>query len=375
MSPAPPTSATPAPPPSATAPPGAATPARTTGDLARLLGADLAGRADLPIHSLQSIDRAGPGSLTFIRSARYAAAWPESKAAAALVTRSIEVPGHDPATRALLLVDDADLALARVLELFTPPLHAPERGVHPSACVHPSAAVGAGAAIGPHCVVGPRARVGEHCVLHAGVFLGADVHVGPGTVLHAGVRILDRCTVGAQCILWPGVVIGADGFGYRPAPGGRGLVKIPHAGHVEIGHQVEIGANSCVDRGKFGATTIGDGTKIDNLCQIGHNCSIGRAVIICGMTGIAGSVTIGDGAILAGHVGIADNLTIGPRATIAAKSALMNDVPAGETWFGYPAQRHRDMMRSLAVLRDLPDLARTVRRLQRRIEGDGDGDR
>ena len=166
-------------------------------------------------------------------------------------------------------------------------------------------------------------------------------------------------------------MIGADGFGYLPGVEGGGLVKVPHLGRVVIGDDVEIGAASAIDRGKLGATVIGDGTKIDNHCQIAHNCRLGRDVIVCGMAGIAGSVTIEDGAIIAGHVGIADGLTIGARAVIAAKAGVISDVPAGEVWFGTPARPHREQMRALAALRKLPDQLRRLDQVEAALRSAG----
>ena len=197
----------------------------------------------------------------------------------------------------------------------------------------------------------------------ASVTIGPDAAVGRGTVLHPGVVIGARCTIGAGCTLHGGVIIGADGFGYRPSA--RGPVKIPHIGNVEIGNGVEIGANSCVDRAKFGSTIVGEGTKIDNMVQIAHNCRIGRACLICGVTGIAGSVTLGDGVIIGGHVGIAANLTLGARCVIGAKSGVPRDVPAGATWWGFPAGPSRDAARCYALHRELPDLFKRLREIEK----------
>lgn len=336
----------------------------TTGSLASLLGAELQGPPDLPIDRLDTLDRATPGALTFIRSAPFAAEWPKSRASAALVTRTLAVPGHDPAARALLLVPDADLALNTVLDLFAPKPHRPPPGIHPSAVVDPAAEIHPSASIGPCCTIGPGARIDEGAVLISNVAIGPRASIGRGTVLHPCVVIGERCSVGQGCIFHGGVVIGADGFGYRPAPDGRGVVKVPHIGHVEIGDLVEIGANTCVDRAKFGATTVGSGTKIDNHVQIGHNVRIGRACLICGVTGIAGSVVMGDGVIVGGHVGIADNLTIGSGARIGAKSGVINNIPAGATWWGFPALEARDAARNYAALRNIVELSRRVRKIE-----------
>jgi UDP-3-O-[3-hydroxymyristoyl] glucosamine N-acyltransferase len=305
--------------------------------------------------------------MTFIRSGKFAQGWAKSRASAALVTRNVAVADHDPASRALLVVENADAAMLVLLRLFSPPHPALAPGIHPTAIVDPSANIGRSVHIGPYCLVGARTAIGDGSVLISQVTLGADVSIGAMTTLHPGVRVLDRCIVGAACLLWPNVVIGADGFGYLPSPDGRGLLKIPHIGAVKIGDGVEIGACSCIDRGKFGYTLIGDGTKIDNHVQIAHNCRIGRACIICGMAGIAGSVTLEDGVVVAGHVGIADGLTIGARATLAAKSGVVGDVPAGETWFGTPAGPHAEMMRSYAALRKLSDHLRAIRKLEKAV--------
>lgn len=333
--------------------------------LAQLLGGVLVGKGNVVLSDVAPIERAHPGALTFIRSGKYAARWAESKAGAAVVSKGIEVPGHDPSTRALILVDDADLAMVKLLEMAWQrlPKSRPASGIHPSAVVESSARVAASARIGPFCVIGAGAVVGEHVVLHGRVTLGVNVSIGDRVELHPGVTIYDRCQVGPDCILHSNVVIGADGFGYRPDPSGQGLVKIPHVGDVRIGAHVEIGANSAVDRAKFGSTTIGDGTKIDNLCQIGHGCTIGRSVLICGVSGIAGSVRIDDGVILAGHSGVCDNIHIGAGARISAKAGVMNDVPPGEAWSGFPATPHSQQMRTWAAVRKLPEFLPALKKL------------
>jgi len=339
--------------------------AATTGALAELLSARLEGPPDIPLADIAPLDKATAGALSFIRDERNAKAWPASNASAALVTEGVPVPGHDPENRALLFVDDADRALLGLLESFaqsrTP--HAPDQGVDPTAVVDPSAHIDLSAAIGPLCVVGPGARVGPNAVLSARVTVGHDARVGPGCVLHPGAVLQHGCTLGERCIVHPGAVIGADGFGYLPGPDGP--IKIPHVGAVVVGDAVEIGANTTIDRGKLGDTRIGSATKIDNLCQIGHNCDIGQGVIICGCCGISGSVTIGDGATLAGGVGVGDGVTIGRGATVGARSGVMNDIPEGQTWLGYPAAPARETAANLAQFRHL---ARTLRDIRRRLD-------
>jgi len=179
------------------------------------------------------------------------------------------------------------------------------------------------------------------------------------------VAIGQRCHIGRDCLLHAGVVIGADGFGFAADDSGRGIAKVPHIGNVTIGDHVEIGANTCIDRAKFGSTSIGDGTKIDNLVQIAHNCRIGKCCLICGQSGLSGSVTLGDGVILAGNVGVADNLTLGAGARVGGRSSVNNDIPPGETWLGTPAQPIREAGMNMAVYRDLARHIRELRKLMR----------
>lgn len=342
--------------------------AHTTGSLAELLKAELIGPPGLVITGVDALHRAGPETMTFIRSPAYAGGWPSSRAGAALVRRGVEVPGHDPTRRALLIVPDADTAMIRLLTLFAPPLASIERGVHPTAVVHPTATLGEGVAIGPFCLVGAGASIGEGSVLVCRVQVADKARVGRHTTLRAGVTILDRCTVGDRCILHPGVVLGADGFGFHPSPDGRGVVKVPHSGYVEVGDDVEIGANSCIDRGKFGPTTIGSGTKIDNLVQIAHNCVVGRGCLLCGQVALAGSVTLGDNVTIGGQAGLADGVTIGPGTQIGAQTGVHNDISGG-TWLGTPARPGPDTGRIYAALGRLDELIRRVRALERATGG------
>jgi UDP-3-O-[3-hydroxymyristoyl] glucosamine N-acyltransferase len=334
----------------------------TTGGLAELIGARLIGPGDTPLTHLDAIDRAGPGALTFIRTAKYLSQWGQSRATAALVAQQVPLAEHEsPAPgRSLLVVPNADVALAKATEFFAPPAATFVRGVHPSAVIDPTATVAPTATIGPLCTVLAGAVIGDGVVMVAQVHVGAHVRIGARTVLQPQVSVMDHCEIGADCNISSGTVIGAEGFGYTPVPdpasvntGGLGyrLQRLPHIGNVILEDEVEIGANSCVDRAKFGSTVIGRGTKIDNLVQIGHNCRIGRNCIICGEVGISGSVTMGDGCMLGGKAGIADNLTIGAGAKIAAYAAVAGDVPAGAEYLGMPAGPADEMRRAYVAFR------------------------
>ncbi len=338
--------------------------ARTTAEIAEHVGADLDGPSELLIHGFDFIEQAAPGSMTFIRSARFADLWKGSRASAALVSKSVNIADHDPTRRALLYVDDADLALIKVMHLVEPTGTTHRPGVDLSASVHPDAEIAPTARIGPNCTVESGARIGERANLVANVFVGSGSSIGQDTTLMPGVVVMHACSIADRCTIHATTVIGADGFGYAPSPDGNSLVKIPHPGGVQIHDDVEIGACTAIDRAKLGDTIIGQGTKIDNHVQVGHGCRIGRGCVICGSTGISGSVTIGDGVQIGGGVGIADNLTVGDRARIGANSGVLNDVPAGETWVGIPAGRARDNLLNYAAFRRLADIARDVKKLK-----------
>lgn len=331
--------------------------------VAALLNAELIGRADLPITGGSTLDAANPGDLTFIRDAKYAAVWARSRASAAIVTRGVTVPGHDPAAKALLIVPDADLALITILARLQPPAAPNPPGVHPTAIIDPSATIPASASIGPGCLIGPKASLGEHVVLKSNVTIGPGARLGEHTFVHPGVVIYDHAKIGSHVVIHANAVIGADGFGYRPDPSGKGLIKIPHAGSVQIHDHVEIGACTTIDRGKLGDTIIGAGTKIDNQVQIAHNVRVGRSCAIAAHCGIAGSVTIGDGVMMGGHCGIADNRTIGARSRLGGFSAVLDDIPADHTFSGFPAVPIRDFFRQVSTVQRLAG----TRRLERRM--------
>lgn len=328
----------------------------TVADIASFVGGEIDGKASLVINGLNSLDHASADDLTFLHGARWAKQWPESSAGASLVTRGMEVPGHDPSNRALVIVDDAEIAMLRVLESFAASCKTvQEPGVHDSAVIHDSARVGKDVHIGPHVSIAENAMIGDGVCLGPGCRIGHDVVIGDKTILHSNVVIEHGSHIGRGCRLHAGVVIGADGFGYRPDPDGAGLRKVPHLGIVQIGDDVEIGAGTCVDRGKFGATRIGDNTKLDNLVQVAHNVAIGRSTVIAAQVGIAGSAKIGSGVQIGAHAGIVEHVTIGDGARIGAKAGVIRNVPAGEAVAGIPAQPAKETLRQVAAIRKLPE--------------------
>lgn len=339
----------------------------TIGVIADRLGGEVFGPRDLVVSGLNTLEGAVEGDLTFIGSARHSGEWVASRAIAALVTRGIEVPGHDPSTRAIVLVRNADLAMAHVLEMFLPPSEPVVQGVAPTADVHSTAKVDPTATIMDRVSIGPRVIIGARCVLEQNVWIGADTHIGSDCVLRAGVVIRERCRIGDRVSIHPNAVIGADGFGYRP-DGKGGLVKIPHIGTVEIQDDVEIGACSTVDRGKFGATVVGAHTKLDNLTHVAHNVRVGRGVVMAALSGIAGSAIVGDFVQIAGHSGVADHVRVADRVKLAAHSGIMRDTQPGETVGGTPAVGIKDFWRMYSALMKLPEMMRQIARLRRQVE-------
>ena len=317
----------------------------TVSEIASQLGGEVFGKADLVVTGFAGLDDASADDLVFISSAKWAGRWSDSDARVALVTRGVEVQGHDSETSALIVVENAEIGLMLLLEAVAAELRpAPPAGVHSDASVDPTAVVSDSASIGARAVIGPGARIGQEVVIHPGVVIG------------------EACVVGDRTIVHPGAVIGAEGFGFRPDPETGLPRRVPHLGSVEIGSDVEIGACCCVDRGKFGPTLIGDGTKIDNLVQVAHNVKIGRGVIIAGQAGLAGSVEIGDRAVLGAQVGVAEHVKIGAGARIAATSGVLRDIPSGEDYAGTPARPARQTLREVAALRRLPELVASMPR-------------
>jgi UDP-3-O-[3-hydroxymyristoyl] glucosamine N-acyltransferase len=335
-------------------------PARSLGELARLVGGDLDGDPTLEIRGFASLESAGAGDLSFVAAGRHLEAARRSAAAALIAPRGLDLAGR-PAIR----VAQPYAAVASVLRVFFPePTLAP--GVHPTAHIADSARVSGDATVSAFGVVAERSVVEAGAVLHPHVFVGPDCRVGEGSVLHPHVVLRERVVIGRRVIVHPGSVIGADGFGY--VFDGQSHRKIPQVGRVVVEDDVEIGANVTVDRATIGETLIGRGTKIDNLVQIGHNTVVGADTIIVAQAGIAGSCRIGRGVVLAGQAGIADHVTVGDGAQIGSQAGVHRDVPAGAGMIGTPAMPGDTGLRALAAIGRLPDLLRDVRALGRRMD-------
>ena len=310
----------------------------------------LVGDTSIKINAPEQLELANSNEISFIGNKKYEKYWDASKACAAVVNENISIkPGEN---RAFIKVKNADLAMSQVLELFAQPTPLFHIDIHPTATIDATAVIGNGSRIGAGSYIGPNVQLGENVTIYPNVTILDECTIGKNTVIWSGAVVRERCHLGNDCIIHPNATIGADGFGFRPDPQ-RGLVKIPQIGNVVLGNGVEIGANSCVDRGKFSSTVLGDGCKIDNLIQIGHNSKLGRFCIMAGQSGLAGSVTLGDGVIIGGSASITDHVTIGAGSIIGGGSGVTKDVPAGITLLGYPAIEARDALKQWAILKRL----------------------
>ncbi|HEY4439234.1 MAG TPA: UDP-3-O-(3-hydroxymyristoyl)glucosamine N-acyltransferase [Candidatus Elarobacter sp.] len=334
----------------------------TLGALAERTGGRVVGDASFAVERIAAVDEADGSALTFAVDERYLRTALGSKAGA-ILTEDALVDGGESYRKPLLVVPAARVALAALLASLEPPR--PQGPfVHPTAAVDPSAELGADVWIGPHVTVGARSVIGAGSVLFAGVVIGDDVRIGAGCTFHPRAYVADRCSAGDRVVLQAGAVIGSDGFGWAFLDGK--LLKIPQVGNVTLGDDVEIGANTCVDRAQTGVTSIGDGTKIDNLCQIGHNARIGQHTAIAAFAGLAGTTTIGDYVRVAGATMFKGHITIGNRVTIGGASHVWGDVPDGAFVTGRPAQNHRDEVRLQAYIRRLPTLFDRIDALEKR---------
>ncbi|MCD6048634.1 MAG: lpxD [Verrucomicrobia bacterium] len=332
----------------------------TAAQIAEQVRGELVGDGSVAITGFSAANQTRPGDLTFADQETYFAVAEASPAAAILVPE-----GFSSTKKTLIRVKNPRIAVARLLPLFFPPdQYAPS--VHPSAVIDASAQVDPTAHIGPNCVIGARAKVGARAVLMGGNHIGRDAKVGDDTTFYPNVVIYHQCQVGNRVIIHAGTVIGSDGYGYVLDEGRHR--KILQIGNVIIHDDVEIGANTAIDRGALGSTVIGQGTKIDNLVHVAHNVTIGRHCIITGQVGFAGSTKMGDYCVVAAQSGIADHLTIGNQATIGAKSGVMRDIPDGGKVLGTPAMPDKQAKRQMIASQQLPEIIRRMRDLEKQLE-------
>jgi UDP-3-O-[3-hydroxymyristoyl] glucosamine N-acyltransferase len=312
------------------------------------------GSPETDITGLNGIEQAGPGEITFVANPKYAAAARQTKAAAVIVAENF--PAIPAAT---LRVEDPYQSFARALELFHQPLrYAP--GIHPTAIIHPTAKIGRNAHIGPYVVIDEHVEIGDHALLLAHVVIYRGVKIGDNFFAHAHAVVRENCRIGNSVLLHNGVVIGADGFGFAKTPDGH-WHKIPQPAPVVIEDDVEVQANSCIDRASVGETRIRRGTKIDNLVQVGHGSQVGEDALLCSQVGLGGSTEIANRVILTGQVGVVGHCKVGEAAIVTPQSGVANDVPAGALVSGAPAVDHKLWLKYSALLPKLPEMARALR--------------
>jgi UDP-3-O-[3-hydroxymyristoyl] glucosamine N-acyltransferase len=326
-------------------------------------GAILGGGAESVVNGVNNLRDAQPDQISFLGNAKYEPLALTSRAAAILVSAK-DAPRFS-FTR--IVVESPSVAFGKISVLFAPPPVREEPGIHPTAVIAPDAVIGEGASIQAHVVIAAGVHLGKRAIIGANCFIGEQSSIGDDTRLYPLVSIRERTVVGARVIIHSGAVIGSDGFGYDFDPKTGRHAKITHTGHVQIDDDVEIGANTAIDRGRFGRTHIGEGVKIDNLVQIAHNVTIGAHSIIVSQTGISGSTSLGRYVTLAGQVGLAGHLNIGDKATITAQSGLNKDVPAGAVLSGRHATPIRESLKVEALTRRLPELVERLKALEEKV--------
>jgi UDP-3-O-[3-hydroxymyristoyl] glucosamine N-acyltransferase len=330
----------------------------TAAAIAEVVGGRVIGDGSIAVSGIAPLDRASTRDLSFLGAAKYATMFASSSAGVVLITPELaEAPGQ---AIARIVVDKPQESLLSLLPKFHRVVPA-VRGVHQTAVIGVGAAFGSDVSIGPYAVVGDGARLGDSVVIGAHTVVGAGVRVGDACHLYPSVTVYSGSVIGNRVTIHSGARIGSDGFGYVQRDGQH--LKIPHVGRCILEDDVEIGANTTIDRGSIDDTVVGAGTKVDNLVQIAHNVRIGRLCLIMAQVGIAGSVRVEDGAMLLGQVGVSGHHTVGKGARLAAQAGVFGDIPAGETWSGYPARPHKEALRAQAALFKLPSLLRRIERL------------
>ncbi len=330
------------------------------GELATRLGAELRGEASLEVTGVKGIEDAGASEVTFVANPRYAGLARTTRAAAVLVE-----PEFPEIAVATLRIRNPYHAFSRALGMFyQPPVYPP--GVHPTAVIDPTAEIGPEAHIGAYVVVGPGVKLGPKATLLPHVVLYPGAQVGSHFFAHAHAVVREHCVLGDHVTLENGAIVGADGFGFSKNDAGE-WEKIPQSGPVRLGNRVDVQANACVDRATVGATEIGDGTKIDNLVQVGHGSRVGKNSLLCAQVGLAGSSEVGNNAILAGQAGVAGHCSLGDGVILTAQSGVSHDVPAGKMMSGSPAFDNRLWLRATALFQRLPELAKRLDRLEKKV--------
>lgn len=331
--------------------------------IADFLDGEVVGDKDVKVSAIARIEEGVPGALSFLSNPKYEPHLYTTRASVVIVNRSLVL--SQPVGATMIRVDDAYGSFAKLLQLYEAN-KSRKTGVSPRAAIHETARLGAGCYVGDFAVIEAGAALGDGCRIYPQVYIGDNVTLGNNVTLHAGVKIYEGCKLGNNVTVHAGTVIGADGFGWAPGPDGV-FERIPQIGIVVIEDNVDIGANTCIDRATMGMTVIRRGVKLDNLIQIGHNASVGENTVVAAQTGIAGSSKVGAGCMFAGQVGISGHIEIGDRVTIGSKSGISNNIADGETYMGYPAMPARKFHRVNAVYRNLTTLDADLFALKKQV--------
>lgn len=335
----------------------------TAKQIAEFLGGTVDGNENAAVHTFAKIEEGVPGALSFLSNVKYTHYLYSTKSSIVLVNRDFKA--EQPVSATLVRVDNAYESLAKLMSLYAS-MKPGRSGISSLASVSEKAKIGRNVYIGPFSVVEDGAVIGDNTQIYPHVIVGEGASIGSGCILYPHVTIYYGCKIGNRCIMHAGSVIGADGFGFAPTP--QGYNKIPQIGIVELEDDVEIGANTCIDRSTMGRTVIHKGVKLDNLIQVAHNVEIGDNTVMSAQTGIAGSSKVGSWCMIGGQCGISGHITLGNKVNLAAKTGVIGNIEDGETKMGYPAIGYRNFLRSSLVYKDLPELSKTIRQLEKEVQ-------
>ena len=335
----------------------------TAKQIADFLGGTVDGNENAAVHTFAKIEEGVPGALSFLSNVKYTQYLYSTKSSIVLINKDFKP--EQPISATLVRVDNAYESLAKLMSLYAS-MKPGRTGISSLASVSEKAKIGKNVYIGPFAVVEDGAAIGDNTQIYPHVIIGEGATVGSDCVLYPHVTIYYACKVGNRCILHAGSVIGADGFGFAPTP--NGYDKIPQIGIAELEDDVEIGANTCVDRSTMGRTVVHKGVKLDNFVQVAHNVEVGENTVISAQTGIAGSSKIGSWCMIGGQCGVTGHITIGDRVNFCAKTGAISNTESGQTIMGYPAINHRNYLRSSILFKNLPEMDKTIRQLEKEIE-------